>query len=264
METFNTHIEVRFGWLDCLRILCGRAAHLHVRVEADIPPYAGPCRADTAVFVDPVLPRRRLPDLSIGESDESRVARALMASPAPRTPGQAQPPRLSPPNPPTSPNVPGPDPHARTPAQPLPCPTPHPEGRPRPTSPPPRRTRPGRPRRVTPPLPPAPTPLTNRPPRAPRPPQPHGAPASPPSVSRATPPQAAPPPSPVPPSPHGRRRARHRTRFAGSLARTRPRPPGGRDSRAASAAHGGIVPRAGLTRGAWGGRLEAEVVRWSG
>jgi len=81
MEKFITKVEVHFGWRDRLRILCGRTARLHITVEAiDAPPYAGPCRSDSAVSVDPVFPRRPPPPMMTTEPDESRVARALMGN----------------------------------------------------------------------------------------------------------------------------------------------------------------------------------------
>jgi len=79
METFFTKVEIHFAWRDRLRILCGRTVRLHVRVEAvDAPPYAGPCRSDTAVSVDPVFPRRPQPPMT--KSDEERVASVLMGA----------------------------------------------------------------------------------------------------------------------------------------------------------------------------------------
>ena len=68
METFFTTVEVHFGLVDRLRVLCGRPARLHVRLEAiDAPPYDGPCRSDIAVSVDPVF--RRHPPSPMGTTE---------------------------------------------------------------------------------------------------------------------------------------------------------------------------------------------------
>lgn len=77
--TFFIRGEIHLGWMDRLRALLGRTVRVRVRLDTEIPDYAGGCESHLEAWVDPVFPRRAPPPMGTpAETDEERVARAVM------------------------------------------------------------------------------------------------------------------------------------------------------------------------------------------